>query len=76
MTTDITLGNQRLLQSNLRELDLDLLQAMRAGLQRSGDVYSMDLASKIHREIVRRARAQFRAARKRHGDWAGNWSQS
>ena len=51
-------------QSHLRELDLDMLRALKAGYERVGSLDSMELARQIQREIVRRARAQFRAARK------------
>ena len=53
------------IESHLRALDLDMLRALKAGYERSGDVYSMEIARHIQHEIVRRARAQLRAARQR-----------
>ena len=52
------------LTANIRALEQDLLLAMRAGYERQGNVYSMEIASELRKEIVRRANAQFRAARK------------
>lgn len=52
------------IQSHLRELDLDMLRALKAGHERVGSLDSMELARQIQHEIVRRARAQFRASRK------------
>jgi hypothetical protein len=52
------------IESHLRDLDLEMLRALKAGYERVGSLDSMEIARQIQHEIVRRARAQFRAARK------------